>query len=474
MLETLEFYQQQNPAIFCIPGHGGKPVHPKMAEWEEALQAEQVTPGLIAQAGAAEVAPEARAQELAADLWGAARCFWLFGGASQGNHAMLIGLTKPHDLVLAARGSHLSLVYGLVLSGAQVSWVGDTWDEDWQVLLPLQPDDLAQALDSLDEPPRAVVATSPTYFGQVADIAALSEICHQHNVPLWVDGSWGSHFGFHPGLPAHPLQLGADILVSSTHKHAGSLRGSAMLLAADSPFVGDADISKMQQALQLLSSTSPNPLMRFSLDAVRWQLANHGEEIWGGVLEVAEYGRSQLAGIDGLRVLDADSSADEQDRTRLVLDVSPSGWNGMHLSKQLISEHGVLPELSSDRILVMMLNQGNTHEDMDRLAKALTEELSKPAPESIGLGRLPAPGEPVMTPREAALGSAESVALESSVGRVAAEAVALYPPGIPALLPGCTITQQMVDYLKGARDAGARLAGGIDPGLEAVRVVTEA
>ena len=455
---------EEDAVVLHIPGHGGRPPHPLLEEY--GFQSDLPTNEYLAEN------PDLAGQALAAQAWGADRAWWILGGASQGNQATLLGLTDSEDLVLASRGSHVSVVSGLIFSGAQVQWVQPKEHPSWETLEPLGEEELARALGELEqrgEQAKCVVVTSPTYFGEVADIPALSRLCHEHGCFLFVDGSWGSHFGFHSGLPSNPLHEGADLMLASTHKHAGSLRGTALILARDTQWLPHSEHDKIERSLRWLASTSPSFPMRLSLDAARWQQINHGDELWGGVLEVAEAARERLAQVPLLMVADQYLPAHQQDRSRLILDVSSSGWNGIELEAKLAREHKIFVEMGTGKLLVCMISHSTSMDDIERLAQALERELPHPQM-GPGLGMIPRFGENVMTPRQAALGPVRPVPLREAEGLVSAEIVSVYPPGIPVLAPGVRIGRLDIDYLGRALKAGGRLYGGVDSSGQSVLV----
>ena len=480
--KALGDYSSSKAVVFHIPGHGGRAAHPLLEEYglypDDATSIARSSGMLLADLPSSEYVaedPDVAGQKLAAQAWGADQAWWLLGGASQGNQAALLGLTKPGDIVVASCGSHISVLSGLVLSGATPVWVEPQQNHDWETFLPLGVEELQLALSGLedkDQQARCVVVTSPTYFGQVADIPALAKACHNHGCALWVDGSWGSHFGFHSGLPENPLHQGADLMLASTHKHAGSLRGSAILFACETEWMTQQDHMGISRGLRWLASTSPSFLLRMGLDAARWQQTNHGQELWTGVLGLAERARARLALVPGLEISDQYMSSRDQDKTRLIIDVSASGWDAMKLERCLSKEHHIFIELATSKLLVCMVSHGNTINDVERLAQALEELL--PDPQSARrLGLIPAMGAQVISPRQAAQSDVKMIPLQSAEGLVAAEAISVYPPGIPALIPGMEVTAEMIKYLSCAIELGARLYGGSDPHGHKILVVSE-
>ena len=221
-LDALRAYAARDPGRFHVPGHKGGPgADPALREAigpaALALDIPALTYGIDVG-----VEPNAlqEAQRLAAEAWGAKRAWFLVNGASQGNHVALLTLAHRGREVIVQRNAHSSTVDALVLSGLRPTFVAPEVDPELHIAHCMTPAALDRALS---ETPGAVGATvvSPTYFGAVADVAALAEVAHGHGVPLVVDEAWGAHLAFHESLPRHALSLGADLVVSSTHKIVG-------------------------------------------------------------------------------------------------------------------------------------------------------------------------------------------------------------------------------------------------------------
>src|SRR5579871_3040598 len=233
-LEAVTAYGFRGSTRFHVPGHkggGGADPGMRMAFGDRALLLDvpQDIEGIDV---GPSPTPYERAEQLAADAYGARRSWFLTNGASQGNHALCLALAGPGECVVLQRNSHASLIDGLVLSGGLPGWVAPEYDEELGMAHGVTPETLERALRAN---PSAHVAfiVSPTYYGMAADVAGCAEVAHANGAALIVDNAWGSHFGFHAGLPRSPLALGADAIVASTHTIVGSLTQSAMLLVGD-------------------------------------------------------------------------------------------------------------------------------------------------------------------------------------------------------------------------------------------------
>src|SRR6476659_7094756 len=249
--------------------------------------------------------PYERAEALAAEAFGAERSWFLTNGATQGNHALCLALAPLGTKIVAQRNSHTSIVDGLVLSGGIPSFVAPEYDAELGITHAVTPDALAAALREAPDASAAFIV-SPTYYGMAADVAGLAEVAHRADVPLVVDQSWGPHFGFHEKLPPTALSQGADAMLTSTHKIAGSLTQSAMLHVGNRSGRDRIDIGAVGRAIRLLRSTSPSSLLLASLDGARRQLVLHGEQLLHETLDAIAVARAKLETVAGVAVVDND------------------------------------------------------------------------------------------------------------------------------------------------------------------------
>jgi arginine decarboxylase len=320
---------------------------------------------------------------------------------------------------------------------------------------------------------------SPTYFGAVADVEGLAQVCHARGLPLIVDEAWGAHFPFHADLPVPALSLGADLVVSSTHKVVGSVTQSAMVHLGEGDRI-DAEV--VDRCVTLLESTSPSSLLSGSLDAARRLAVTRGPELLSRTMAGLREIRAAVREVPGLDVLDerlvGAPGVHAYDPLRVVIDVRGTDCSGYELARRVRERHDLFLELAGENVIVAVFGMA---EDVaasgGRLVAALGEELrSLPQPGGrIREAFAPPPpwGELVMIPREAFLGPQEIIPAVDSVGRVAAESLAAYPPGIPNVLPGERLTVETLDYVRRALEAGGSLRGASDRELRTIRAVVE-
>ncbi len=481
-LDALAEYAARRPARLHVPGHKGGPGADRgllKALGPRALSMDipALTYGIDV---GADPSPFEQAQRLAAEAWGAKRAWFLINGASQGNLAAGLTLAHHGSEVVVQRNAHSSAIDALVLSGLRPTFAAPEVDAELGIAHCLTAESLERALAAT---PGAVGAwvVSPTYFGAVADVASLAAVAHARGVPLIVDEAWGAHMAFHEQLPAHALSLGADLVISSTHKIVGSLTQSAMLHLGHGAGAAIGE-DTVDRAVTLTESTSPNSLLAGSLDAARRQAAVHGRELLGRTMAALARARKQIRAIDGLDVLDERMAGRPgvfaYDPLRLAVDVRGVRASGYELAPMLREIDDINLELYGQNVLVAVFGIGERpRPEARRLVRAL-----RIAGERVGLDpsgatasfAAPPPwGELAMTPREAFLGPQEVVPAGRAAGRIAAESLATYPPGIPNVLPGERLTAETLAYVRRTLELGGSVRGASDRQLRTVRVVIE-
>ncbi len=478
-LDAVMAYAFRGAARFHVPGHkGGRGADPGVVKaiGIDALAAD--VPQLIhgIDVGSAPT-PYERAETMAAQAFGAARSWFLSNGATQGNHALCLALARLGTRVVVQRNSHGSVVDGLVLSGGLPSFVVPEYDSSLGITHCVTPDALAAALRAAPEA-RAAFVVSPTYYGMAADVAGLAQAAHAASVALVVDQAWGPHFGFHKDLPATALAQGADAMLTSTHKIAGSLTQSAMLHVSAS---GRVDAAALGRTLRLLRSTSPSSLLLASLDGARRQLVMHGEQLLHDTLEAIGLARAKLLTVPGIALVDQSLLGSwgvaGYDPLRIVLDVRGTGCTGFEVADALRRDYDVHVELPAQATVVFVVGLNESKEALRRLAGDIEEIVSRIAKPGRTAAIVSPPkmlaGEMVVSPREAFLGDADLVAVADAVGRISCESIASYPPGVPQLLPGERISAEIVEHLRILATSGARLYGASDPSFRTIHVLRQ-
>jgi len=482
-LDAINDYADRVPARLHVPGHKGGPgadtgLMGAIGERALAMDIPALTYGI--DVGGGDPTPFERAQQLAARAWGAKRAWFLVNGASQGNISAGLALAHHGQAVVVQRNAHSSTIDALVLSGMRPTFVSPEIDPELGIAHCLLPARLDEALARTPDAVGAWV-TSPTYFGATADVRALVEVAHSHGVALIVDEAWGAHLAFHEDLPEHALAAGADLVISSTHKIVGSLTQSAMLHLGHGAgeLIGEDAVDR---AVTLTESTSPNSLLFGSLDAARRQAAVHGRDLLEYTMAELARAREEIREIPGLDVLDERLTERPgvfgYDPLRLAVDVRGVAASGYELAPMLREIDDINLELYGQNVLVAVFGMGERRlPEARRLVEALREAVRRvgtdPGGRRESFAAPPPWGELAMTPREAYLGVQEVVPAEQAAGRVAAESLATYPPGIPNVLPGERLTAETLAYIRGTLELGGSIRGASDRLLRTVRVVAE-
>lgn len=417
-----------------------------------------------------------RAEDLMAEAVGADSSFFSTCGSSLSVKAAMMAVAGGHEGgLLLSRDAHKSVVAGLIMSGVQPRWITPQWDTERHLSHPPSPEQVRQAWEKYPDSSGALIV-SPSPYGTCADVAGIAKVCHERGKPLIVDEAWGAHLPFHEDLPTWAMNAGADVCVVSVHKMGGCFeQGSVFYLQGDL-----VDPDHLSKCADLLMTTSPNVMVYAALDAWRRQMVQRGHDLLGAALELAGRVRTRIEQIPDVEVLDSEllghQASHDLDRMQILMDIEATGTSG-YQGVDWLREHCRLDLGMSDhrRMLATMSFADDTH-TTDRLVDALTEwreaartfdpppRIELPSPEELQL-------ETVMLPRDAFFGRTETVPAEKAAGRVAAEQITPYPPGIPAVVPGERLDDAVIDYLRSGADAGMTLPDSSDATAQHFRVV---
>jgi arginine decarboxylase len=465
VLDAIERIPQLGTYTFSLPGHRyGRGVDDRTAE--------VLSHGAFAADVMLAKSAVSDAEALYAEAVGAKQAIFTTCGSSISIHAAMLTMSGPGRKVLVDRNVHKSVVGSLILAGAEPVWLRPRWDHEREIAHPATVEDMAEALRRHPDI-TSVVMITPTEYGTGADVGGAADLCHVHGIPLLVDEAWGGHFGFHPDPPTAAVQAGADIAVQSLHKADGGLcQASMMLLGGD--LIDPVDL---RLRLDLVTTTSPSPLMYGSIDGWRRHLALNGNALIGGALERADRVRGRLQQQKRFTVIDKSihdtEGVAEWDPLKLCVDVSRLGLTGYQVKDWLRSERQIAAQLGDARQVVCSLTYADDDAAIDRLAEAFEALAADPPAQDRPVPVVPPLEElnleQVMRPRDAFFADTEQIA--DAVGRVAAEMISPYPPGVPAILPGERFNQAVVTYLRTGKAAGMTIPDSSDPDLNTFRVV---
>jgi arginine decarboxylase len=412
----------------------------------------------------------ARAEKLAADFWGADFARFSTGGSTHANQAAILALGKPGDKVAVSRTAHRSVLSALVLAGLEPLWLTPEINNATGIPIGIPVSELERVLP---EKPIALLLTEPGYLGTLSDIGALVAIAHTQSMPVIIDAAWGGHFGFHQDLPAHALQMGADALITSVHKALPGYSASALLLA-QTEFLS---AQRLEQSFETTHTTSPAGAPLASIDATRALLQTRGEELLGDLLRNVAHFKEKVQSEFSLPIFlnASDFPAGRFDPAKIILRANQLGASGVAIENAL-GEHGIRVEMADQDTVVFLATLADTREDFDEVADLLIKiarsQQSSPRTSATALSWSVVPTVGISM-RDAYFATTEMVAAADAIGRVSADLIAPYPPGVAVIAPGEILTKQIVEGLSVSQKAGVRIAYATDPTLEKFRVVRD-
>jgi arginine decarboxylase len=481
--DAVASYWERDMLTFAIPAHnGGRGPLPEVARWAglDAVRTDvSMSHGVDTRDRAWQV--QSTAQELFAEAVGAQQVLFSTNGSSMSVHVAVMAVAGPGDTLVLARNGHKSVFAALVLSGARPVWVDPYYDEELEIALGPLPDAFAAALDAHPQA-RAGMVFTPSYYGTSADVRALADACHARGIPLVTDDAWGLDYALsgHPDLPDGALSQGADLAIGSVHKTLTGLAQTSVLSVGSDRI----DTERLQLVFELEESTSASTLLLSSIDGARAQFVREGPELLDRAVRAARRLRERLAAdVPELRVVGSEELARRPgvtaaDPTHVMIETASVGLTGYQADDWLRDERHIDVELVDHRRIMPLVTFAHAEDEVDRLVAALRDLVDERGDPGAGTDVAPLPSRPqlrteqAMLPREAFFAAAEAVKPREAAGRVSAELITPYPPGIPAIAPGELINDAVVDYLEEVVANGGFVEGAADPKLATFRVVS--
>ncbi|MFZ3089227.1 MAG: aminotransferase class I/II-fold pyridoxal phosphate-dependent enzyme [Nitrospirota bacterium] len=402
------------------------------------------------------------AQALAARAYGADRSYFLVNGTSVGNHAMVLTACDPGSKVIVTRNAHKSVIAGLILIGAEPVFVKPKIDGQLKLTLNAAFDDIKDAIESNPET-KTLFLTTPNYYGVCVDLKKIIAYAHEKGIAVLIDEAHGPHLKFHKDLPISALEAGADMCVQSTHKIIGGMTQASMLHARRER----VDIDILTNILKLVQTTSPSYILMASLDLARMQMATEGEKLLSKTIKLAEEARTKINKIQGISCFGKEIinkyGLGDLDITKLTITVKDIGLTGYQVSQLLNTKYDIQVEMADPYHILVIVSIGDRRDDLKRLVAALediaaTENQLKLT--DIDEIKLPLfENKPAMSPREAFFAKNRFINVRESAGKICSEIITVYPPGIPVLIPGEIISEEIVDYLNKMIELGGTIDG---------------
>ncbi len=399
------------------------------------------------------------AQQLAADAFGADHSFFLVNGSTAGVIAMILAAVKPGEKLIVQRNSHRSVIAGLTMGHVEPIFIQSRFHPEMYMMTGITPDDLRETIEQYPEC-KAVLLTSPNYFGMSENTQDLIRVAREHNLTVLVDESHGAHLHFHSQLPASAVDLGADMVTQSVHKTLPSFTQTSIL-----HLNGDRiPRRRVQTLLAYLQTSSPSYLMMVSLDMARKQMAVHGKELIDRAMVNADNARERIKGFRNLYSFRDEIIGDygiyDFDPTKLTVCVKNTGYTGFKMEKLLNQKFNIEVELSDLANILCFMTAGNTEKDIDDLMEALEYVDQHTISETVRtISRLPRIPNLILSPSETFAMEPLLMDFDAADGQIAFEVIAPYPPGIPYTCPGEIITQEIIDLITELRSIGSVVQG---------------
>ncbi|WP_053075136.1 aminotransferase class I/II-fold pyridoxal phosphate-dependent enzyme [Ornithinibacillus californiensis] len=450
LLQQLVDVKNHKPVSFHVPGHKSGEIFSEVAKpyFKSILPIDltEIT-GLDDLHAPQGVIKDA--QDLAADYFGAAHTFFLVGGSTAGNLAMILAACKPGDKIIVQRNSHKSIMNGLELSGAKPIFISPEYDSSVHRYTAPSFQTIQQAICNHPEA-KGLVLTYPDYFGNTYDIKQIIDFSHQHQIPVLVDEAHGVHFSLGDPLPKSALALGADVVVQSAHKMAPAMT-MASLLHIQSDLISKDSIAHY---LQLIQSSSPSYPLMASLDVARHYLANLSNEELNAISESTTKLKQTFQLGMHWRVLQGD------DPLKITLHVV-DGLSGYEVAKHF-EKHHVYPELATEKQVLFIhgLHVFQEFSLVEKIVKSINEQYKyKSNHATIEISKLFK--EPIqelaVSYHEMLYLPKKKVQINQAIGLIAAEAIIPYPPGIPIILKGERITDEQTKLIQHLIQQGATI-----------------
>jgi arginine decarboxylase len=455
-----------------MPGHaGGKGIGDMALQQLAQLDVTEV-PGLGDLHILEGIMEEARV--LLAQAYGAEQSLFLVNGASSGIHTMFMSL-PPGQRVLVPRNAHRSFYAGMILSGVEPLYIPGRISTEYGWCMSVSSHDIINLLNAHPDV-RSIFLTSPNYLGVSCDLKEICARVRDLNRPIsvFVDEAHGGHFPFHPAYPTPALRAGADAVVNGLHKTLPVLNQGACLHVQDEDYF----YRRILPAWSLLTTSSPSYPILASIDLARSLMMLEGEYLLEKALDLSRFYKGKINTIKGLSVLTEEQlinwpGAVELDPLKLLINTGGISLSGLQMASILRDKYSIQVEMYGANQVLAMMSMFHQAQDWELFYRALKDiAWQYPAAKGVRQEIKPVP-EPqvVVTPREAYFSKNIEVRLSDCLGKISAEMIAPYPPGIPCLLPGELISQDIYEYLLYLKKQPVSLHGPEDRSLRKIRII---
>lgn len=469
--EALEHFRRRRVVPFDVPGHKRGRGNPELVDLlgKQCVGLDVNSMKPLDNLGHP-VSVIRKAEELTADAFGAAHAFLMVNGTTSSVQTMILSVCKAGDKILLPRNVHKSVINALVLCGAIPVYVEAKVNPKIGIALGVEVEEVERVMNENPDAV-AIIINNPTYYGVCSNLKKIVELAHNRGMKVLADEAHGTHLYFGENLPMSGMAAGTDMAAVSMHKSGGSLTQSSILLCGES-----MDAEYVRQIINLTQTTSASYLLLSSLDLSRRNLALRGKDYFQKVTYMAEYARNEINEIGGYyaygkELIDGDSIYD-YDVTKLSIFTQGIGLTGIEVYDLLRDEYDIQIEFGDIGNILAYISIGDRIQDIERLVGALEDikRLYEKDSSDLYCGDFIKP-EVVMTPQEAFYAKKKQLPIRETNGRICAELVMCYPPGIPILTPGEKITDEIIEYILFAQEKGCSVQGTMDPTVSLLNVI---
>lgn len=405
------------------------------------------------------------AQKRLADIYHSKKSYYLVNGSTCGILSAVGAVVKRGDHVLVARNCHKSVYHAINLFGLKADYIYPRFME-CGIQGTVEPDQVEDALKIYGDI-NLVILTSPTYDGIVSDIRKIADVTHKYNASLLVDEAHGAHFSLSEFFPESSIHQGADLVVHSLHKTLPAFTQTAALHVASDR----TDCRKLEEMLGVFQSSSPSYLLMAGIDRCVGMIERSGRQLFEQYRERLDRFYEACTNLKYLRVLTGKDyeayHVPAVDQGKILIQTGKAGIDGVQLYRVLLERYHLQMEMCTPQYVLAMTSLMDTQEGFDRLFWALLEidrdvcgqKKTETEYPGLNLKEVYAVREKMMEISVAADYDAEETDFKDCVGKICAEYIYLYPPGIPMIVPGEKISAELLKNIGQCREMGLQVQG---------------
>lgn len=461
LFDKLIAHKNKNSISLHVPGHKNGYIFPEKADalYNELLKLDVTELTDLDDLHSPEGAI-LESERLLAELYRVKKSFFLVNGSTVGNLAMIMSAVNEDDIILVQRNCHKSILHALELTGACPVFISPEYDKEWKVAAGLSVDAVETALKKYPKA-KALIVTYPNYYGMVFELDKIIKLVHSKNIPILVDEAHGAHFIAGRPFPISAVTLGADVVVQSAHKTLPAMTMGSFL-HFNSQYI---PLARLKKYLHMLQSSSPSYPIMASLDLARSFLGTFNQRDLEYLLDQIHTFRVALSEIPTIRVLSYDN--DQGDLLKITIQ-STRGLSGFELQQKL-EELGIFVEMADpyNLLMILPLQKGGRDFPFEDLIIQIKKALmisKEDLQEKDSLNFVSCQNNSIsmleLSYKEMEKLSPTRLPLSESIGKISAEMIVPYPPGIPLLLPGERIKENNIRQIHWLLEKGTRFQGG--------------